>query len=270
MKTPRPSSTQAERADPYALYEASVQSPELEIEMLASIFARRRGRRARLLREDFAGTSALSAAWARSAPDRRAIAVDHDPGVLAYGYLHHVLPLGPGAGDRIELRPGDVREVRRDRADVICAYNFSYWTFKTRRELLGYFRAAREGLAEDGMFFLDLFGGSTAMQTSLEVRELEGFEYVWEQASFCPLTHDLLAHIHFRFPDGSRLLRAFTYDWRLWTLVELTELLEDAGFSSSDVYWEDRDREGTKLGRFRRRTRVDNEPGWNAYLIAER
>jgi hypothetical protein len=30
----------------------------------------------------------------------------------------------------------------------------------------------------------------------------------------------LVCHIHFDFEDGSRLERAFSYDWRLWSLPE--------------------------------------------------
>jgi hypothetical protein len=56
----------------------------------------------------------------------------------------------------------------------------------------------------------------------------------------------------------------------LWQLVELRELFEEAGFSRSDVYWEDRDEHGDATHRFRRRTRVENEPSWTAYVVAAR
>ena len=54
----------------------------------------------------------------------------------------------------------------------------------------------------------------------------------------------MVNHIHFEFTNGSRLKRAFTYEWRLWTLPEIRELLGEAGFSRSTVYWEDRDADG--------------------------
>ena len=48
----------------------------------------------------------------------------------------------------------------------------------------------------------------------------------------------MLCHIHFSFPDGSKIKKAFTYDWRLWTLPEIRELLLEAGFQRATVYWE--------------------------------
>lgn len=266
MKRP----TEADKADIHALYEESVQSPDVELDSIAAIFRRRRGRSPLLLREDFCGSAALSTYWVESNPERRAIGLDIDPAVLAYAYMKHILPLAPEAQARIELRRQNVLEPTLDNADVACAYNFSYFIFKKRSEMLAYFRAVHRGLAKDGMFFLDIFGGILAQQPSLEPRDLDTYEYIWEQESFDPLTNDLLSHIHFRFRDGSMVKRAFTYDWRLWTIAELRELLDEAGFTRADAYWEDRDRKGRRTGRFRRRIKVESEPSWNAYVIAER
>ena len=44
-----------------------------------------------------------------------------------------------------------------------------------------------------------------------EVKSFRGFKYVWEQKRFDPITHDCEFFIHFRFPDGSALERAFHY-----------------------------------------------------------
>ena len=54
----------------------------------------------------------------------------------------------------------------------------------------------------------------------------------------------MICHIHFKFKDGSRIKKAFSYDWRLWTLPEIREVMEEAGFSNTRVYWEDEDEEG--------------------------
>ena len=68
--------------------------------------------------------------------------------------------------------------------------------------------------------------------------------------------------------DGTRLRRAFSYDWRFWTLPELRELLEEAGFSSVEVYvegWDEDDEEGD--GVYRRRTFFENQEGWVANIV---
>ena len=64
--------------------------------------------------------------------------------------------------------------------------------------------------------------------------------------------------------------RAFTYEWRLWTLPEIRELLAEAGFSRSTVYWEDRDANGDGTNTYRPRAHARQEPAWVAYIVAER
>ena len=48
---------------------------------------------------------------------------------------------------------GDVARVQTDRVDVVGAFNFSYWVFKTRPDMLRYFRRVRQALVTDGVFF---------------------------------------------------------------------------------------------------------------------
>jgi hypothetical protein len=65
--------------------------------------------------------------------------------------------------------------------------------------------------------------------------------------------------------------RAFTYDWRLWTLPELQEILLEAGFQDAEVYMEGWDDEADEAdGIFRRRTRFDNMAGWVGYVVGYR
>jgi hypothetical protein len=163
----------------------------------------------------------------------------------------------------------------------VTAFNFSYWVFGTRALLLDYFRAAHAALGRRGMLFLDTFGG-TESECTLEEhthiprgRDLDGsvipaFRYTWEQASFNPVDRRIVCHIHFEHA-GRRLRRAFSYDWRLWTLPELRELLAEAGFRDSRVYIEGWDEKADEPdGVFRLRTRFENEGGWIAYVVGLR
>jgi len=255
------------RADKHALYQESVQDPSFEVDLITRFFKRRVGRKPRSLREDFCGTALLCAKWVEGHRKRSATGVDIDGAVLHWGREHNVEPLGEDAA-RVSLVEGDVRDPHEGRHDVVVALNYSYFCFKQREVLRGYFEAAREHLAADGLPFLDLFGGWEAQQVLVERRKLDGFRYTWEQRSFNPITADLLAHIHFDISRGVRLEKAFTYDWRLWTLPELRELLGEAGFEHVEVLWEDEDEDGEGNGHFRSRVRVPNDPGWNAYLMA--
>jgi Methyltransferase domain len=256
----------AKTADKHLLYQRSVQDPAVEVRFMQRVFRAERGRQPLSLREDFCGTALLCSEWVKSSPEREATGVDLDPAVLEWGRSHNVVPLGPAA-ERVTLVQSDVRQASGKRHDIVCAFNFSYWIFKTRDELRTYFRAAQRGLGKEGIFLLDAYGGWESQEPMLEPRKIQGgFTYVWDQDSFDPITHSILNHIHFEFTDGTELHKAFTYDWRYWTLPELREVLLEAGYSTVRVYWDtsdDDDRES-----YRSRLRSENQPGWLAYLVA--
>jgi len=172
----------------------------------------------------------------------------------------------------VRLIQEDVFKVEQSEpVDVVLAMNFSYQIFKTRELLGGYFRKTREALADDGILFLDSFGGYEAYKELKEKRKFKHFKYIWEHAYYNPVTSDILCHIHFSFPDGSKMKKAFTYDWRLWTLPELRELLLEAGYSRVTVYWEDTDEEtGEGNGNFSPVTVGDADPSWVCFLVAEK
>jgi SAM-dependent methyltransferase len=227
-----------------------------------------------LLREDFCGTGNTSAEWVRRGDDKRAIGLDIDQPTLDWGLEHHVAELSEEQQSRITLlnrnvlEPGDATGV-----DCVLAMNFSYWLFKTRDELRGYFKSVRESLAEDGVFFLDHYGGSEAMTETKESKQIdEGpgrkFTYVWEQKSYNPITNDMECRIHFKFPDKTRMKDAFVYHWRLWSLVEIQELLREAGFSEVHVYWEGEDDEGEGSGEYERTTKGEADPAFINYIVA--
>jgi len=266
----KPSETMAEKADIHELYEESVQSVETEIEFVQETFRALRGRDAVSFREDFCGTASLSCQWVRTGEHRHAIGVDNDSSVLDWGRRNRVAQLAEPARARVKLLNDDVRTVVTDSVDVVGAFNFSYFCFKTRDEMRNYFARVHSALNPDGLFFLDAFGGPEAYEITKEKTKLDGFTYVWEQAVFEPVTARILCHIHFKFPDGSKLKRAFTYDWRMWTLPELKELLLEAGFSNVRVYWEGDDGEGGGDGEFTESATGESDLAWIAYLIAEK
>ena len=261
--------TLADRADRYVLYQLSVQDPEPEVVRLRRMFERRYGRAPRLLREDFCGTAAFAAAWVKAHRDNQAWGVDLDPDPLDWGRRNNLAPLRPEQLARVHLIEGDVRTTRTPKVDCLVAYNFSYYLFKKREELLRYFRRCHAQLKSEGILAVDAYGGPDSMEQSQERRRVGSFTYVWDQHSYDPITHDATCHIHFEFRDGSKIERAWTYHWRLWTIGELRDLLEEAGFANVTVYWE-----GTELstnepnGVFRPREHADQDPAWVAYLIA--
>jgi len=260
----------AATADRHFLYQEAVQDTAPEIRFVTHTFKRLTGRRAESLREDFCGTALFSTDWVKSCRSgrRTAIGVDIDPEVLAWGLRHNVAPLGKRAR-LVRLLQQDAREAVPGAYDVVAALNFSYWIFKTRDAMRGYFAKARQGLKSDGMLVLDSYGGWEASQPVRERRYIgHGVTYVWDQDQVDPITGSVTNHIHFEFRDGTKLQNAFTYDWRLWTLPELQELLGEAGYSRVQVYWDVAEDDDDMD--YRPCLQGENHPGWLAYIVASR
>lgn len=262
--------TMASKADRHVLYEDSVQCVEAEIDFVDETFKTLRNRKARLLREDFCGTANTSCEWARRRKSNRAIGVDLDADVQAWGRKHHVAKLRQGQ-QRVTLLNENVLDVKTDPVDVVLAMNFSYWMFKDRDLLRRYFQNVYEGLVEDGIFFLDAYGGSDAYREMRERTKYDDFTYIWDQASFDPITGNMVCKIHFSFPDGSRMKNAFTYDWRLWTLPEIREILLEAGFQRVTVYWQGDDEDSDEgNGEFEPAEHGEADDAWIVYISAEK
>jgi hypothetical protein len=134
---------------------------------------------------------------------------------------------------------------------------------------LAYCRRIYDCLAHDGILFLDAFGGYEAFREMTESTRNNGYTYIWDQSRYNPITGEGLFHIHFHFRDGSRIRNAFTYDWRVWTLPELTETLTEAGFSPA-VYWEGTGKDGKGNGVFSRTLAGEADASWIAYIVAEK
>ncbi len=191
-----------------------------------------------------------------------------DEATLAWGRQHVLGPESASVRRRVELIQADVLDVTEPQVDLCCAMNFSFCVFKTRAELLRYFRAVHRGLVADGAFFTELYGGTDAITELEEDREEDGFTYIWEQEKYNPITHETVCHISFELPDGSRLERAFSYDWRLWSIPEVRECLAEAGFASSGVYWETTNRRGEGTGVHAHTEEAENQETWIVYIAA--
>ncbi len=271
--------TMADGADKYALYRLSVQDPEHEVAIFRRFYKDAFGREPMTLREDFCAAFAVCCEWVQSDARRTAVGVDLDPEPLAYGKKHYLPKVSPDAQKRVSVELANVLTTTT-KAEVIAAQNYSFFIFKERALVLQYFKAVKKSLADEGMFVFDMMGGgamyaddvveprSVARPTAVDKANNPPFKYVWHQVKFEPITANALFHIHFRFPDGSALEKAFTYDWRLWTIPELKELLGEAGFSDVHVYWETEDKDGNPSGNYRKAHAGKADPAWLCYLVA--
>lgn len=260
----------AEKFEKYQLYELSVQSPDEHVAWYATIHRELTGRDARDFREDFCGTFQLSREWVTQAPGRRALGLDLDPEPLAYGKRTHWAALTPDQRRRLQVRRQNVLVPTRRKFDLINASNFSFCVFQRRLDLVRYFTACRRSLRKGGILLVDLAGGPGMIESQRESRTLRlpdgrRFRYIWHQKEFDPIRRRGLFAIHFKLPDGGEWKDAFTYDWRLWTIPEIREAMEEAGFRTSRVYWETTHR-GEGTGEYVVSETGDNAYAWVAYI----
>ena len=233
--------TMAEQADIHELYEESVQNVENEVEFIQTTFGQLSGRTAYLFREDFCGTASAACEWVKQGPEYQAIGVDIDPAVLEWGRANRVGRLPAEDRARVSLMESNVLDVETPQVDVLAAFNFSYWIFEERATMVCYMRCCYEALKDDGVLFMDMFGGSEAFEETREKTKNDGFTYIWEQAEFHPVTNHMQCYIHFKFPDGSKIKRAFSYAWRLYTAPEMRDMLLEAGYRNVTDNWEGED-----------------------------
>lgn len=280
--------------DALALYRWAVQDPETHATVLRLMFERLHpGHQAVRLREDFAGTSAEAVAWLALAPGRQALAVDCDAPTVAWARQRAERILGARA-DQLQFVLGDVMGVAPPQvpaADIISVLNFSILYLREPASLQAYLRHARQCLAAPGLLVLNLFGGPGALRVHTDRHPvtprpllateaaLPPFEYLWEQHSVDVPTRRLDCRIHFRVPDPAdpsrvhELRDAFRYDWRLWSLAELTVALREAGFDDVQVwrhtYDPARGANGVFLGPVAPEA-VERLDLWTAYIVASR
>jgi len=263
------SPTMAELTDRHVCYEEAVQCVEAEVDIIDSLFKKLRGRQASKLREDFCATANTSCEWVKRRDTNTAICFDIDQEVLNWSQKNKIEKLTTEQSSRIKLIKENVLDAKNAPVDIVLAMNFSYWVFKERKLMIKYFKKIRDTLVDDGIFFSDAYGGYEAFQELKEKTKNDGFTYIWDQHKYDPITGSAVNYIHFKFKDGSKIKRAFTYEWRVWTLPEILEMLTEAGFKPT-VYWEQADEDGEGNGEFLPQTEGEADAGWIAYIVSQK
>ncbi len=252
--------------DKYKAYSIAVQNPEVDVRFLRRVYRECVDGEPYVLREDFCAAFELCTAWAGLGSEYKAIGLDIDPEPIEYG-SEKLAALSPDKRKRIKILQQDVLTARAPKVDIVCALNFSYSIFKDRPTLLSYFKRVRQGVSKHGVFIMDNFGGPYTYSANVETRRYPGFIYQFEQTYLDPLTHQARWAIHFTPKNGKRIKNAFTYDWRLWSIPELRDLLLEAGFKDVVYYLEGTDAKGNGTGKFRWSTKGEEWGSWLSYIV---
>jgi SAM-dependent methyltransferase len=257
------------RDEKYRLYLGSVQNPAADIQFINKEFKSIYGKEPKVLREDFCGTGMMACEWVQQSKEKKAYGIDLDIEPLSYGVVNHYSELTEEEQSRMKYINGNVMSTYDFKSDVVVAFNFSYFLFKRRTDLLKYFTEARKALKKDGAFFIDLFGGTEARQELEESVVHKKHTYYWDCSKYNPLTGECLYYIHFKkHSDGIKHEKVFTYDWRMWDARELMDILEEAGFSKCHIYWEGVDKDGSGNGIFKKSLKAENCESWVTYIMA--
>jgi hypothetical protein len=252
----------------YDYYERSVQNPGNEVSFMHDEYKAIYKKSPFTLREDFCGTGAISCKWVEQDSRCKAWGIDLDEEPIAMGKVRHYSKLSKAEQKRMTYLNENVLKTSAPKVDVICAFNFSYFIFHSRKEMLAYFKSVRHSLSKDGVFFLDIFGGPESQKLVTDRKDLRNLTYYWECQQFNPITHRCLFAIHFKDAKGKKHKNVFTYDWRFWLLPEIRDLLQEAGFSRSITYWEGEDENGDGDGVFTPAEDGENCDSWVAYIGA--
>lgn len=264
--------TRIKTEDIHSLYLASVQDPVGDIERISKIYQELFSKKALCFREDFSGTFALSCCWVQSDSKRSAIAIDNHAPTLDYGKKNYLPAMNKDEQSRLQVKLSDAI-IKTTPVDVVATFNFSYCLIHERKSLLDYFKKVHSSLNDQGMMIIDLFGGSESETLEIQERDIDNndqilpFTFEFERKSFNPISRIANYGIHFKYEDGTSIMDAFHYEYRMWSITEIRDLFEEAGFSSSAVYWEDFDEEGLGNGSFYSTEEEENSMNWNSYIV---
>lgn len=254
--------------DKYKLYSDAVQSPQTDAlfyemtykEVFGSVKSKMN------LREDFCGAGAISCEWVKRNKNYFAFGLDLDIEPMMYGREKYVSKLKPDQKERIVLIQKNVLEKNLPSADISVAVNFSYFIFKNREILTKYFKNVFKSLNHRGLFLVDIFGGTNCTDAITDKTKLRQFTYYWDQKNFDPITNNAEFGIHFKYKN-KMYKNVFSYDWRMWTIPEIKEMMFEAGFSDVLVYWEGTSSKGGGNGKFTPVKKGESCLSWIAYVV---
>lgn len=254
--------------DKYKLYNDAVQSADTDVRFYLERYKEffKKPKVGLTLREDFCAAGDISCEWVKLNKTFKSCGLDLDDEPMMYGRQNYIPHLTPDQQKRVVLIKKNVLDKAVPKADIVAAVNFSYFIFKDRKTLLEYCKNVYASLNKNSLFIVDAFGGTQCTDASTDRTRFRNFTYYWNQKNFDPVTNEAQFGIHFRYKN-KMYKDVFTYDWRMWTLPEIKDLMSEAGFKEVHVYWEGTNRLGGGNGKFTRVTSGEACLSWIAYVV---
>ncbi|GAB4859768.1 hypothetical protein Ancab_011248 [Ancistrocladus abbreviatus] len=190
------------------------------------------------------------------------------------------VPTEPSLTMAASSKDETLKEFPQHSRDIVCAFNYSCCCLHVRKQLVLYFKHVLNALSrQGGIFVMDLYGGKSSEHELQLERRFPDFTYIWEQARFDIVQRRTTISLHYHLHKPKRKLRyAFSYSWRLWSLPEIRDCLEEAGFNSIH-FWiramPDTEELKSTVGfgasqdvKYKEVSSFKQQDAWNAYVVA--
>lgn len=215
----------------HELYETTVQSGRKLVEFFRKEYKLIFLKLPHTFREDFCGTGKLCSEWCKLNFENRAVGLDIDQPTLDYGIKFNK------NFDSMELLNHNVLEpYNQETFDIICSLNYSHYILHKRKDLVKYFNNVYSGLNKNGIYILDFFGGSHIYETKAftSFKRKDYYQMFGEQVNI--LNNVTKCSLRFKIGNKKKFEPLFHYDFRVYTILELREALEEVGFNKFKVY----------------------------------
>ncbi len=220
------------------LYQNTVQNPKREVEFYKKTYRMIFKVLPTKIREDFCGTGLFSCEWVKNNVNNIAVGIDFDEETLRWGRENNINNLNSGY-DRIKLLNQNVLEPfdETEKFDIISSMNYSHFLLTKRKDLVKYFSNVRKNIFK-GLYIIDFFGGSHVFEEHKHNNQSDIYEFKNEQMNIVDNITNCILNFKNKYKNN-QLETLFSYNFRVYSLIELKEALEDAGFKTFKIFIKD-------------------------------
>lgn len=253
------------------LYEQTVQMGNKIIDFMRKEYKSKFDQYPTTFREDFCSSGIYCEKWVKSSYNTYAIGIDIDQKALDYGVKYNIYDnkrmklinhnvLDPYLPSSIEVNKNEKQEEKEKESNhhneneddnededeykevdinklstfnIICSMNYSHFLLTKRKDLLKYFQNVYESLDKTSMFFIDFYGGPHIYSSSEHSSNKQDNYYCLSSKMNIMNNNQT---IDLKFKQNKKYNSLFHYTFRVYSLIELKEAMEEVGFKKFKVF----------------------------------